>query len=110
MIGGLVSLNRLHSPFYGSLQYGNRASDGKGSGNARYSMTMSAHSLNYLTMLCETVYAEFNPSKLHPYPNPEFLNIKENNLFSIYLTLVLLLFLQLYIRSGIDGIMINENT
>ena len=31
----------------GSLQYGNRASEGKGSGNARYSMTMSAHALNY---------------------------------------------------------------
>ncbi len=29
----------------GSLQYGNRTSDGKGSGNARYAMTMSAYAL-----------------------------------------------------------------
>jgi len=54
----------------GSLQYDNRTSDGKGSGNARYAMTMAASALNYLTMLCETVYAAFKPSKLHPYPNP----------------------------------------
>ena len=94
----------------GSLQYGNRASEGKGSGNARYSITMSVRALNYLTMLCGTVYADL----IHPNSIliliQSFLNIKENNLFSINLTLVLLLFLQLYIRYGIDGIMINENT
>lgn len=53
----------------GSVGYPNFARNGKASGNARYSMTMSAAAQGYITSLYNNVYAQYSITGVKPYPN-----------------------------------------
>lgn len=48
----------------GHLRFSKKGKDGKGTGNARYAMTLATKSLGYLTWLHQNIYSRFSPSKL----------------------------------------------
>lgn len=50
----------------GSIRYPNFGRDNRASGNARYEMTMGAAALGYMTILYDTIYANYSSSSLKP--------------------------------------------
>lgn len=53
----------------GGLQSRSKTKYGTTKSNARYGITMKESSLSYMKLLQETVFHQFKPSLLHPYPN-----------------------------------------
>ncbi|MBW5719173.1 hypothetical protein GQQ29_26445 [Klebsiella pneumoniae] len=53
----------------GSVRYPNFSRDGRITGNARYSMTMSTKAYEYILQLFNSIYSQFSSSGLRPYPN-----------------------------------------